>query len=147
LFTDFEQISNDGRFLITSHDSIYFDDAWRIVKEPVYNGEYSVCLKPENPFGISTPIPSVDQYDWIHLSVMCKRESIRQECCFGIKSYVEEEGFVTLGGVPTQTFNGWEKIEYAYRFNHQPAGNKIVMFIWNNGYEPMFFDDLKIEMY
>jgi hypothetical protein len=143
----FEIKTEDGQYLMTNNDSIAFQEAWRLREDLVFEGKYSVCLKPDNPFGISTVLPEIDQYGFLHISIMCKRHSPRHECVIGIKSLDPGEGFNTLGGVSTETINGWEKIEYAYYFNHQPANHKVVLFIWNNSSEPMYFDDLRIEVY
>lgn len=143
----FEVITEDGQFLKTNHDSIAFQEAWRLNDSQVFEGKYSVCIKPDNPFGISTTIPEVSQYGFVHISFMCRRSSPRHECCIGIKSSDPNEGFNTLGSVSTETINGWEKIDYAYFFNHEPAGHRVVMFIWNNSSEPMYFDNLRIERY
>lgn len=143
----FEIITEDGQYLATNIDSIVFQEAWRLNDTQVFEGKYSVCLKPDNPFGISTVLPEIDQYGFLHISIMCKRHSPRHECVIGIKSNDPGEGFNTLGGVSTETINGWEKIEYSYFFNHQPASQKVVMFIWNNSNEPMYFDNLRIKGY
>ncbi len=143
----FEIITEDGQFLMTNNDSLTFQEAWRLDENRVFEGKYSVCLQPDNPFGISTVLPEINQYGFLHISIMCKRISPRHECVIGIKSFDPNESFNTLGGMSTQTIDGWEKIEYAYFFNHQPAGHKVVMFIWNNSSEPMYFDNLRIEGY
>ncbi len=145
--SDFEEISANEQFVLSSHDSISFQETGRLTKEKAFQGNYSVNLKPENPYGISATIPFVNQFGWIHISIMCQRKSIRHECCIGIKSFDEKEGFVNLGGVSTSMIDGWEKIEYTYRFDFQPAGGKVVFFIWNNSNEPMYFDNIKIELY
>ncbi len=148
LFCDFESVADSNKnIILTSHDSITFSDGCRLNDSQSLDGKYAICISPDDPFGISTIIPSVKQYDYIHVSIYCKRNSLQQECYIGFKSFVADEGFAKLGGVSTETVNDWEKIEYSYRFTHQPAGQKVVMFIWNNSNEPMYFDDLKVELF
>jgi hypothetical protein len=148
IFSSFEKKAEEGKsLLLTNNDSILIDEGLRLTEQHAFEGKNSICIIPDNPYGISAIIPNVYQHDFIHISVMCKRSLNRNECCIGMKSFISDKGFVTLGGVSTEVINGWEKIEYSYRFNHMPAGQKIIMFIWNNSNEPMYFDNLKIELY
>jgi hypothetical protein len=137
----------DANRLLSTHDSITFDEGWRLVEDQSFEGRYSVQINPDNPFGITAAIPNLQKNDFLRISVMCRRSSVRNECVIGIKSFLPDEDFVSLGSVSTETLGEWEKIEYAYRFNHVPSGQKINMFIWNNGNEPMYFDDLRIDLY
>jgi hypothetical protein len=138
---------SDDNQLLSTYDSIKFDEGQRLNEYNAFEGKYSICINADNPFGISSSIPHIQQNDFIHISIMCKRSSKYRECCIGIKSFYPKEGFANLGGVSTEIINDWEKIEYSYLFNQQPASEKVVMFIWNNSNEPMYFDDLKIELY
>ena len=148
IFSDFEKRDEENEnLLLTSYDSIFINEGLRLTDYTAFGGKYSICIKPDNPFGMRVVIPNTEQNDFIHISIMCKRSSKREDCIIALKSLSPDEDFSTLGGVSTELINGWENIEYSYRFNHTPAGQKVVMYIWSSSNEPMYFDNLKIELY
>lgn len=134
-------------YILISNDSISFESSNRFSEQHSFEGKNSICLKPDNPYGIPVTIPHLKQHDYVHISIMCKRSSKRDECIVGIKSVIPDEGLITAGSNSTEVINGWEKLEFSYRFNKTPAEQKAIMFIWNNSTEPVYFDNLMIEVY
>jgi uncharacterized protein YqjF (DUF2071 family) len=40
--------------------------------------------------------------------------------------------------------NGWEKLEKSFRINQAWPGKELKIYVWNQGNDTIYFDDLKI---
>jgi hypothetical protein len=148
MFCDFETVSNsDNNSISTSDSTISFAEGWRLNESHAFAGKRCVCITPENAFGISAHFNGIKQFDFFRISIYCKRSSFLQESVIGIKTFTNGEEKTMLEGVSTATINGWEKLEHSYRIIDPPDGEKVEIFIWNNGTEPVYFDDLRIELF
>jgi len=141
------RVEETNRILTTSDDSIFINEDKRLSELCAFEGKYSICILPDNPYGIAPTISNLKQNDFVRISIMCKRSSKQNECVIGLKSVIHDEGLIAMGSTSTEIINGWEKLEYSYRLNFTPSEQKVTMFIWNNSAEPMYFDNLNIEVY
>lgn len=148
LFCDFEENAlNQFTLIRTSVDSINIEDGLRRTDYDKFEGKFSICITKENPYGISVKLDNIHQYDFFKIRLMCRRASQKDECCIALKSVNPNDGFSTSGGSFIEQINGWEKIQFTYRLNYEPTDGKIEMFVWNISKNPMYFDNLHIEIY
>ena len=148
LFCNFEENTMNQYTLIrTSVDTINIEDGLRRTDYDKFDGKFSVCITKENPYGISVKMENIHQFDFIDVSIMCKQSTTKNECCIALKATNPNDGFSTLGGASIDKIKGWDKIRYTYRFNYEPMDGKIEMFIWNTSKNPMYFDNLQIEIF
>lgn len=148
IFCDFEENAMNQYTLIrTSVDTINIEDGLRRTDYDKFEGKFSVCITKENPYGVSVKMENIHQFDFIDVTVMCKQATSINECCIALKATNPNDGFSTSGGVSIDKIKGWDKIRYTYRFNNEPLDGKIEMFIWNTSKNPMYFDNLQIEIY
>jgi len=109
-----------------------------------YAGTYSMELTKEDAFGFQYEIPYLKGNENITASVW--RFSNGKDSRKGIL-VASAEGMWKAGEeVVEKSENGWEKIQFNFSPPPKTKNKTLKIYCWNNGYEPIYFDDLLIEI-
>lgn len=85
LFCDFEEnVANQYTLIKTNIDTLHIEDGLRRTDYDKFEGKFSVCITKDNPYGISVKMDNIHQFDFIKVSLMCKRANQKDVCCIAL---------------------------------------------------------------
>ena len=131
--------SANMRFAEISGKDISFGNLERRTDKFAFSGDYALKLTTENPYGFTTEIKNIQPDDYIKVTVWRKSASEH-----GVISIDGGDGFYTAGKQVTENKNGWQKIMAEFFAPPHFYENKVKVYVWNNGPDTIYFDDLRI---
>ncbi len=109
-----------------------------------FSGTHSIKLTKENPFGFGFNLPYLKGNENITISVW--RFSDGKDSRKGIVVASSDGMWKAVEDVVEKSEHGWEKVQLNFI---PPAASKnrtLKIYCWNNGHEPIYFDELEIEI-
>ncbi len=104
------------------------------------SGNYSILTTKEKPYGFTLEINELVPDQYYHISVWCKGEyGYGILVADGVKNdfYEKQNKSVTDS-------NGWYKINLNFYLPPIIEFEKLLIYVWNNGGDSVFFDNLKV---
>lgn len=128
------------QFSEISDKNLWFQNSENQSDEKSHSGKYAVKLFPGHPYGMTTEISNVRPDDYIQLTAW--RRSKNDE---GVISLDGGKGFYTAGkSAIEEDKDGWQKIFVEYFVPPNFYSGKVKIYVWNNGTDTVYFDDLTI---
>ena len=141
---DAEQVTSHLGLLAYSSDGAYFSGGQEQSSDFAYSGQHSLQLTKTSAFGFEYTHPYTHPYEEFTVSVW--RYGNGKDASKGIL-VASAKGMWKAGEeVVEKAENGWEKILVVFTPPPVTYNHPLKIYCWNNGYEPMYFDDLQIEI-
>lgn len=140
---DMEQLAADTAYLADKSLVYQFDKAFLRSTNYVYSGKHSLKLNTQNPYGADMDI-SVRPGDFLRIRAW--------------RYSKENSGLLVVSGKSGDFYragarqiakadSGWEFIELAFYLPKSYLGEYVSFYLWQNGQEDVYFDDIRIEIY
>ncbi len=136
---NFELTDNESEFVLLSNNEPADFIANR--SDKVFrSGNYSICLGKENPYSKGITFKNIEAIKKLEISVWVKGISDNAFIVFDSK-----EGFYrNSNAVETTDNEGWKKLTLSFNFHNIQKSPNSILYLWNAGEEPIYFDDLQI---
>jgi len=141
---DAERVVNHEGLLAYVSDGSYFTGGKEQNGDFAHSGQYSLQLTKASPFGFEYIYPYTHPYEEFTISVW--RYSNGKDSSKGILVAVASGMWKGADEVVEKADNGWEKISITFSPPVASHNHPLKIYCWNNGYEPIYFDDLQIEI-
>ncbi|NQU52113.1 MAG: CotH kinase family protein [Bacteroidetes bacterium] len=138
---DVEKIDlSKNEFSEVNQQNIYFQNPGSQSADFAYTGKYSIKLFPGNPYGLTTDLKNVKPDDYLQITAWRKSKNRN-----GVISIDGGKGFYYAAKeVIEEGEDGWHKISAEYFVPPNFYGGKMKIYLWNNGGDTIYFDDLSI---
>jgi hypothetical protein len=144
-YCDAESLSNDRRFFLSGTDSALFQNGITRSDEFAHSGKYSSKLNAGTPYGMT-----------IKFKDLKNGESLK--ICAWRKTTGKSTGGLIASNSPYYYYNneykiierdssGWEKLSMEIFILSEMANQELVIYAYNPGTDPVYFDDLEIIRY
>ncbi|MFA6923221.1 MAG: DUF2079 domain-containing protein [Bacteroidales bacterium] len=143
LFCDAEKITDNKEFFMGNSSDIIFENGNTQSNEKAYNGKYSAKLTKDNPYGMTIKLKDIQLGEKIDISVW--RFSDDKKGVIVASSLEGKEFYMGSDRVIKSETNGWDLINLEFRIDKSLNKNIIVIYLWNNGNNPAYFDNLEIK--
>ncbi|MDA3879061.1 MAG: right-handed parallel beta-helix repeat-containing protein [Prolixibacteraceae bacterium] len=148
-FCNAELISDDGTKFIDAHaHSIKYNNGQNRSDLHSFEGDYSLRLTPETPYGFTISIPKANADEYFYASAwrkIIKSASIGDTLNTKGVLVASADDFYTASNHVVETSpDGWEKIELEF-FIPLNINDKIKLYVWNNGQDTVYFDNFFIQ--
>lgn len=140
LVCDYDLLTPDNGFFYSTDKRFLLGKPHLRSSEKSRSGEHSLKLTPENQYGSDFQLRAKKGETYI-LSVWKYPAEVDGRMVF---SALKESTFYNVGRLSSEIdSNGWARIETQV---YIPDGKQgfLKFYLWNNGSEPLFFDDLQI---
>jgi uncharacterized membrane protein len=137
LFCNFELIDTVKNVVVFDNGT-KAEELKRVSTERYKDGTRSLKLDKESQYSTSITFNDIDQIRDIHASVWYFGENANIVTSCGSRFYF-------LSNTAEETHpSGWKKMELSFWVPQNLDLNKLVVYLWNSGSEPLYFDDFKI---
>lgn len=122
----------------------YFSGGTMQSDDFAYAGKYSMKLTKEDAYGFQYEIPYLKGNE--HITIAVWRFSNGKDSRNGIIVAAADGMWKAGEEVVEKSEHGWEKIQL--HFSPPPASKNrtLRIYCWNQGYEPIYFDELSIDI-
>jgi hypothetical protein len=144
LNTDFEDISPDGQWVISS-DGNQFCKSSAITTDKARSGKHALKLPVLDSYAMEYTLQDVKPGDMYELSIW--RYGNDQDVFLvasaspGEPFYQQSKGFVETDK------RGWDKVILDFKIPEGFKGSNIKVYLWNHSNIPVWFDDFQIDKY
>jgi hypothetical protein len=139
LICNFEITDKDKKHILFSTPT-KADTISHINNEYFRSENSSICLTPENPYSHGISLKDINYTDQIEVSVW----HLSPENNAFIVIDNKENLYLKSGGVENIDANGWKKITLKCSFKESQKLSSTIIYLWNSGNKPVYFDDLQI---
>ena len=131
-----------GSFPLQIQKNIQLESGFLQSADKSHMGKYSIKLTKESPFAITLDIKNLEYPVSFEIS--------------GWRSSTEGTGVIVMSGRNPKYFyntvqkasssdvEGWELLKKSITLTEEIPGNELLVYLWNNGNAPVYFDDFKI---
>jgi uncharacterized membrane protein len=139
---DAETRSYDQKYFTSSNNKVLFECGVLQSNEKAHSGNYSIKLTEENPYGMTIVLQNVFKSNKIEISVW---------------RYAPDGNGLIIASArnPAIYYNaeieemqsdqrGWKLYRKTIDVTKNLPNNELLIYLWNQGNTPVFFDDLKI---
>ena len=142
LFCDAEILTNDGNSFKTNNESIVLNNGITQSSDKSHSNKYSVKLNESAQYGMTFRINNAKKGDNFNITVWRYPEDNNG---FIVASGINSKEFYTSGGFILKTENsGWQQIELKFTLETDLKDNILDIYLWNQGKNNIYFDDLKL---
>ena len=141
-----EKKTKKGDRLIAENDTSFtFSGGYAQSNKEAHYGKYSVQTTHKNAFALGFTVkPGPDHY----FKVSVWRKSKNKDKGVLVASAENAKEFYLATGKPVTTEkNGWQKLEMEFFTPPTFDEKKIKIYVWNNGKDTIYFDDLMVEIH
>ncbi len=143
IICDCESLSEDGK-VFTSTDGVYnFSKSFMRSEEKVINGQYAVKLDSHNPYALGFRL-KVNRNDYLKIFVW--RNSYDDKGKVVLSDDVPN-GIYSDGKAIIRTKGSWQRINMNFRIPDSFQGEEVHIYLWYNGKDSCYFDDLEIRLF
>ncbi|RLD65790.1 MAG: hypothetical protein DRI95_07935 [Bacteroidetes bacterium] len=142
IYCDMELVDKGKKSFVDKKGEYFFKGVHLQNKTHSVSGNNSVKLTKELSFGMETSI-LVKKGSFIKIFVW--RYSITGQGVLVASSNDVAEFYKSSSVVIEKEDNGWELLELSFYVPKNLNGNQLNIYLWNNGNEDVFFDDLQIK--
>lgn len=140
---DAENKGPNNKFTAVEDSTILFGNGKNQSRLESYTGKHSVLTSPKaGRFAMTLEIEKNSPGSYYEISVW--RKSKDDKGVLVISADNANTYYKASSGVYDTDINGWEKIELEAFVPPNFNGGKLKVYVWNNGNDTIFFDDLKI---
>ncbi len=108
------------------------------------SGTHSLKLTKEDAFGFQFEYPYLRGNERFTVSVW--RYSNGKDSRKGILVAAAKSFWKAGEEVIEKSESGWEKIQFTFEPSKESKNQSLEIYCWNQGYEPIYFDDLEISI-
>jgi len=141
---DAENLSADGKnFFDKNHKAVLFSNNKFQSNEHSHHGKFSIKVSKENPYGTSYIIYNVQPGEFFDISVWRfggNKNGHLVVATKGSKNYYNSQNVSVQ-----KEENGWELLNVKLIVPSHIKGENIIIYLWNSGKNPIYFDDLSIK--
>lgn len=137
-----EKRSDDGKYFKADASNALLEYGNLQSAERAYNGKYSVRLTPENAFAMTYRFKNVKPVE--HYTITVFRWSEKGNGTLVAQASDPKEFYLCEPNKVEKLPNGWEKLTLDFYLNFEPKDGQFVVYLWNGGKAPVYFDDLTI---
>ena len=139
-----ELLNNKGdKFLADNNSVSLFDGGKKQTSKEFHSGKYAVYVTPKKGFAFSFKIKRAHP-DWYFI-VSVWRKTKDGKGVLVAASETPKLFYQTAKTVVETDKNGWEKLEMEVYLPPTFRSDDIKFYVWNNGSDTVFFDDLSIQ--
>ncbi|MEN8115694.1 MAG: right-handed parallel beta-helix repeat-containing protein [Bacteroidota bacterium] len=131
--------TRENKFKETSEQGILFGNIDIQSDDYAFSGTFSGKLFPGSPYGLTTSIKNVKPDDYIKVTAWRKSGDE-----MGVIALDGGPGFYHAGNSVIETAGEWQKIIVEYFVPPNFYKGKVKIYVWNNGQDTVYFDDLEI---
>jgi len=141
---DAEKISNKGdEFVAKDDENARFKGAHLRTNLEAHSGEYSVLTIPKkSAFALAYEIKRIEPNAYLEVSVW--RKSKDGSGNLVVASNNTSAYYKAINVPSVREENGWERIDLEVFIPPNYPHEKLKIYVWNNGSDSAYFDDLKI---
>lgn len=145
-FSNLEKVSESEKKILGEGNFVYKLSGYNALsKEKAFSANTSIKLNKENQFGLSFSIDSVEQGQYLSISVY--RYSKNRNLGFIVASSEDSKEFYIKGNNISQEFdNGWDKIFLNIDIPEYMHNKRLKVYLWNSDEQPVYFDDLSVRL-
>lgn len=144
LQNDFEIISSDKEWIM-SGDGTRFSKNSSLAGDRVRSGKQAFKLPVKDTYAMSFELENVKAGDMFEVSIW--RSSVSQDA-FLVASAGSADPFYQQNNRSVEKDSkGWQKVTLDFKIPDGFKGNKLTIFLWNNGNDAAWFDDFEINKY
>jgi uncharacterized membrane protein len=125
-----------------SKDNVLFDYGLLQSDEKAHNGNYSIKLTKENPYGMTIALQNVFKSSEFEISVW--RYSTEGNGIIVASARKPDDYYNADMTEIEKDLQGWMLLKKTISVSKDLPGNELIIYLWNNGITPVYFDDLKI---
>lgn len=146
IICDMEQISEDGKYFISSsHSDKFFTVSDRLTNDCAHSGENAILLKEGASYGFEYTLKNTNAEEFYSISVWRKGE--------------KDLGFIVVGDAHGQLFykstniadsigrDGWERLTLSFYIPPNLTNVSLKIYLWNKDKEDVYFDDMSISRF
>lgn len=140
---DAETLNEDGSFFVSTEGKYFFENVKARTDEESFSGTYSIKLSKTNPYGFAINITNTAPDNYYKISVWKKgntENGILVASSLDSKKLYQPEWKVGI-----KEKNGWEQVTLDLNIPPNYTEDIVKVYVWNNGNEDIYFDDIKIE--
>lgn len=137
---DFESIDEDKKHILFQNNE-KADTLLKRTSEKAHNGQYSLKLTKENPYGISYNFKDVLESHYIQISVWRYSNSSQNQ----IIASCGNDFYQSSRTITEKDSSGWAKLELNFLVPKNLNPEKFIIYLWNSGTDPVYFDDFVIK--
>lgn len=104
------------------------------------SSKHSICLNPESPFSHGIHLGTLKNLYQLEISAWCYGETKNAHIILDNKVNLYRNSSIVEGS----TEGGWKKIRLLHRFEENQNLPSTIVYLWNAGSIPVYFDDLQI---
>ncbi len=140
-----ENIANNKSYYVTKNSAVNIKTNGIRTQERVHNGNYAVKLTNKKAFGLTTSIKNVQTGDHFKISVW--RWSPNGDGVLVAAANNKKEFYETVHNGNVKDEKGWILLKMDIYIPESLPGNELIIYTWNNGKLPVFFDDFSIQQF
>jgi len=130
--------------MAVNDSSKFFAGGWLRSNLEAHSGEYSILTTPIiKPYALKHKIRCVAPDSYINVSVW--RKSKDENGVLVVAGKVKGELYFVTKKIAETSENGWEKLELDVYTPPDYKGDTLLIYVWNNSTDTVYFDDLIIE--
>ena len=137
---DFESIDEVKKHILFQNNE-RADTLLKRTSEKAHNGQYSLKLTKENPYGISYNFKDVIEAHYIQISVWRYSNSSQNQIIASCGS----DFYQSSRTITEKDSSGWAKLELNFLVPKNLNPEKFIIYLWNSGTDPVYFDDFVIK--
>jgi hypothetical protein len=142
---DAEALSIDKHNFLGKGESVLFQNGETRSDEFAHNGKYSCKLNKDFPFGMTIKLQDLKNGESFSLSVWRKAPGKSKGGL--VASSSPNPFYYTEYKLLINQLDGWEKINMEFFIPVELNNQELVIYVFNPGSEPVYFDDLEIIRY
>ena len=141
-----EQLDSGKEGFLSNIDSVTFGNGNTQTSDVVLNGNYSIKLDKENPYGFTLKMKDVLEGESFSITVWKKSEQkndgvIIASATDAILFYNSDSNIIEGNA------SGWVKIEKHFFITQQLPNNELIIYAYKNNNSPVYFDNIEIIRY
>lgn len=139
LYCSFEMIDKEKNYILFS-DSTKADLVSHLCQNNYKSPNQSICLKPESPYSYGISIPDIKNVDEIEISVWSKGSNTNTFIVLDNK----DNFYRKSNSIQSTDNEGWKEMTLTCRLQEHQKLSSTIIYLWNAGDTPVYFDDLQI---
>ncbi|MDD5569909.1 MAG: DUF2079 domain-containing protein [Bacteroidales bacterium] len=143
LFCDAEKVTDNKEFFIGNNADILFENGYTQCGEKAYNSKYSAKLTKNSPYGMTIKLKNTQIGENIDINVW--RFSNDKKGIIVASSLDGKELYISGEKIIKGETNGWDLINLKFRIEKNLSKNTVMIYLWNNGNNTVYFDNLEIK--
>jgi uncharacterized membrane protein len=138
---DSENLTKDGKsFIVNGSESVLLKNGLNRTDKDAFEGNHSILLTPDRPFGYTHTIENVEKDDVIRISVRRKGHG-------GLLIFQEDVQnglYVKTARITSTKDSDWKNIEAVFCSPKDFEGKGLKVYLWYTGNDEVYFDSYRL---